>query len=402
MKREQISLTTFILLCAVLSGCARTAKTAERPPTPVKVVVVQSRSTSSGSRYSASIVPSAQVEVAFKVGGYVEQILQVKGADGRLRNAQQGDTVAGGSVLARVRQKDYTVKVDQSSSQLAQARASHAATRKQIEEVKVSADKARLDFERAAALFATQSMTKSDYDAAKSQYDLLQAKVATARSQLAVIDAQIKAAEAVQQEASISKEDTVLRAPTGGILLQRAIEVGDLVSPGKTAFVVADTSTVKAVLGVPDLEVQNLKPGTTLTVELEALPGRNFTGQITAIAPSADQKTRLFEVEVSIANPARLLKVGMIASLRLVSTPTAPAAIIPLNSIVRSKDQPDQYSVFVVEDRAGKLFARLRSVTLGEAYGNGVAVNSGVKPGDRVVTSGGARLVDDEVVQVIP
>jgi len=402
MNTKQFSIIALTLFSAALSGCAKTVKSADKAPTPVKIESVQSYSAPGGARYSASIAPSAQVDIAFRVGGYVEQILQIKGADGRVRNAQQGDTVSAGSVLARVREKDYAVKVDQASSQLAQARASLQTSRRQIAEAEVGAEKARLDYERAVALFETKSLTKSDFDAAKSQNDLYQAKVATAKSQVAVIEAQIKAAEAVQQEAGISKDDTQLRCPVSGILLQRNIEVGDLISPGKPAFVLADTSHVKAILGVPDLEIQNLKPGTSLTVELEALPGKEFTGQITSISPSADQKTRLFEVEVSIANPDRLLKVGMIASLTLSSVPKHVDAVVPLSAIVRSKDNADQYAVFVVEEKNGKQFARLRAVVLGDAYGNAVAVTSGLKAGDRVVTSGTTRIVDDEAIQIIP
>jgi multidrug efflux system membrane fusion protein len=129
----------------------------------------------------------------------------------------------------------------------------------------------------------------------------------------------------------------------------------------------------------------------------------DFTGQITSIAPSADQKTRLFEVEVSIQNPQRLLKVGMIASLTLAaSSSNESVLVVPLNAIIRSKDQPDQFSMFIVEDQGGKQLGRLRTVTLGEAFGNKVAVKFGVKLGEQVITSGLSRLVDGESVQVIP
>jgi RND family efflux transporter MFP subunit len=403
MKTKQYLIIGFLLTCALTAGCTKTAKTAEKPPTPVKVEAVQSYSAPGGARYSASIVPGSQVELSFSVGGYLDRIAQVKGADGRLRNAQQGDSIARGMVLASVRTKDYSVKVDQASGQLAQAQASLLTSVKQVDEAEVGAEKARLDFERAQALFATQSMTKPEYDSAKSQHDLYKAKTATAKSQLTVVKAQIAAAEAAHAAAAISRDDTLLRAPIAGLLLQRDVEVGELISPGKPAFVLADTSVVKALFGVPDLEVQSLKPGGTLTVELEALPGRAFTGQITSISPSADQKTRLFEVEVSIPNPQRLLKVGMIASLTLATAPMNESVpVVPLNAIVRSKDQPDQYSLFVVEHQGGKERAGLRNVTLGEAFGNRVAVTSGVKVGDRVITSGGSRLVDGEAVQVIP
>ena len=96
-----------------------------------------------------------------------------------------------------------------------------------------------------------------------------------------------------------------------------------MISPGGPAFVLADISVVKAQFGVPDLDVQNLKTGSTLAVGLDALPGKEFTGQITSISPSADQKTRLFQVEVSIPNPGHLIKVGMIASLTLATASPA-------------------------------------------------------------------------------
>lgn len=403
MNNKHYLLIGSLLACAAMSGCTKTARSAEKAPTPVKVEAVQAYAASSGARYSASITPGSDVELSFSVGGYLERIAQVKGVDGRLRNVQQGDSVARGLVMGTVRAKDYAVKVDQASGQLAQVRASLSTSARQVDEAEVAAEKARLDFERAEALFATQSITKSDYDSAKSQNDLYKAKIETARSQLAVVKAQIAAAEAAHAAASISRDDTVLRAPIDGLLMQRSVEVGELLSPGKPAFVLADTSVVKALFGVPDLEVQNLKSGSTLTVTLDALPGREFTGQITSISPSADQKTRLFEVEVSINNPQRLLKVGMIASLTLASAYTDEAVpVVPLNAIVRSKAQPDQYSLFVIEDQGGKERGRLRSVILGEAYGNRVAVRSGVKVGERVITSGGSRLVDGEAVQVIP
>lgn len=386
---------------SLVTGCTK-AKSAEKAPTPVKAEAVESYSASNASRYSASIVPGSEVELSFSVGGYLDRLAQVKGVDGRMRKVQQGDSIPRGLVLASIRAKDYSVKVDQASGQLAQARASLLTSSKQVDEAEVGAEKARLDFERAQALFATQSITKSEYDSAKSQHDLYKAKIETAKSQLRVVEAQIAAAEAARAAAAISQDDTTLRAPIDGLLLQRAVEVGELLSPGKPAFVLADTSVVKALFGVPDLEVQNLKGGSTLSVELDALPGRAFTGQITSISPSADQKTRLFEVEVSIPNPQHLLKVGMIASLTLASTIGEQALVVPLNSIVRSKDQPDQYALFVVEETGGKQHVRLRSVTLGDAFGNRVAVNSGVKVGDRVITSGSSRLVDGEAVQVIP
>src|SRR5215510_14570050 len=99
----------WLLICGLVTGCTQTIRTAEKAPTPVKVDRVESYSAPSGSRYSATIVPGSQVELAFSVGGYMDKILQVRGPDGRLRTLQQGDLVSRGLILANVRTKDYAV-----------------------------------------------------------------------------------------------------------------------------------------------------------------------------------------------------------------------------------------------------------------------------------------------------
>src|SRR5262249_15666049 len=147
-------------------------------------------------------------------------------------------------------------------------------------------------------------------------------------------------------------------------------------------------SSVKAAFGVPDLAVGKLKLGSTLTVTTESLPGLEFQGQITSIAPAADAKSRVFEVEVTIPNPRQVLKAGMIASLEVaVPAPAQPVTVVPISAIVRARDKADQYAVFVVEEQGGHTVARSRVVKLGEALGNTIVVLEGVSKGERVITT---------------
>src|SRR5215471_17760248 len=111
-KNKHNSATLALIVGAFLyaisqSGCSR-AESEQRPLTPVRVAEVQNISTGSETRYSANIVPNAQVDLAFKSGGYVVSIRQVRGADGRMRSVDSGDWVTRGTVLAVVRQQDYT------------------------------------------------------------------------------------------------------------------------------------------------------------------------------------------------------------------------------------------------------------------------------------------------------
>lgn len=426
------------ILCAMgITGCRAEIANAEQAAVSVKVKTIEMNRASGGARYSANIIPRSQVEMAFKVGGYVEWILQARGADGRMRNLQAGDIVTKGTALARVRQSDYAVKVSQAESQvseaksslessqaqLADARSAVESSKAQLAEAEAAFERARLEFDRAKTLFSSNSLTKTDYDAARTQFEVGDAKRAAARAQVAMLEARvgsaaaqiealrarIKGAQAAVAEAVIPLQDTSLRAPMNAVVLQRTVEIGALVAPGQSAFTLADLSSVKAIFGAPDLMVNKLKLGGDLTVTTEALPGARFHGQITRIAPAADAKSRVFEVEVAIPNPDRALKSGLIASLELADDdPSRQVVVTPLASIVRfsaspgSDPAPDQYAVFVVEDQRGAQVARLRQVKLGEALGNTIAVLDGVNVGERVITMGATLVKDGQPVQVIP
>jgi multidrug efflux system membrane fusion protein len=232
---------------------------------------------------------------------------------------------------------------------------------------------------------------------------MLEAKERAAGAQIEAIKARVDGSQAMVTEATIPLQDTALRAPMDGVVLQKSVEVGALVSPGRAAFVVADLTAVKAVFGVPDLTVGKLKLGGALIVKTESLPGTEFQGQITRISPAADPKSRVFEIEVTIPNPNHSLKAGMIASLEVAAaTKQEPAVVVPVSAVVRARNHPDQYAVFVLEEKGGRTVARSRIVKLGEALGNTIVALEGVSAGDRVITAGASQALDGQAVQIIP
>jgi RND family efflux transporter MFP subunit len=436
MKKKpfKIVVVSAVLLLAIViaAGVLRSkARPLEKLPIPVKVAAVELNTADSEARYSATIIPRTEVQLAFKVGGYVDALRQFRGVDGKMRDIQEGDRISVGTVLARVRQSDYQVKFKQAESQASEARsgidvskAQHeealsgiASSKAQLVEAEAAYVKAKLDFDRAENLFASHSMTKADYDSAKAQYDVTSAKVAAARSQVQmvqakadsakanidVIQAKSRSAQAVVQETQIPLHDTELRSPLNGVVLEKSVEKGTLVSSGDKAFVVADTSSVKAVFGVADVAVAEMKLGRTLSVKSETMPGNEFQGQITAVFPAADSKSRAFNVEVTIANPDYLLRPNMIVSLRVGTLQATTAQpVVPLNAVIKSRSKANSYAVMVVTDEGGQQRARLRDVKLGESFGNAVAVAEGLKPGDRVITTGGTMVNDGDQVKVIP
>jgi RND family efflux transporter MFP subunit len=363
-----------ICCLAIAAACGREASF-EKPLTPVKVQKVQTSSPNRGPRYSVNIRPYAQVDLAFKVGGYVEKVLQVPGPDGKQHIVEPGDRFRKGTVLARLRQSDYLVKLNEAIPQQAEAQA--------------GLEKAKLDFDRAANLLAAQSLTKADYDGFKAQYDASLARLDLTKHQ--------------REEIEIALRDSTLKTPIDAVVLKRNIEVGTLVSPGSVAFTLADTSSMKAVFGVPDFIVQNLKLGTPLVIVTEAFPGVEFTGRISGLSPAADPKSLIFDVQVTIPNPGNQLQAGLVATVLLPGeNPPDSHPAVPVSAIVRPPGVSSDYAVYVVEDREGKPVARLRPVRLGDILGDTVAVTQGVTPGEHIIVSGASRVTDGEPVQVMP
>lgn len=367
MKRAIGSVLIVSALAA--AGCGH-EEVYEKPLTPVRVQPVVEATSATGVTYSASIEPKTRVDLAFKVGGYIEELAQVGG-----RTIQDGDRVRKGMVLARIRPTDYDEKINQARSLVAEAEAALAATRPA--------------YERAKTLFEARSIARPDFEQAQAAYDTVQAKLAGAR--------------AMVQEAENARADSALTSPIDGIVLKRLIEVGSLVGPGVGGFVLGDVSSVTAVFGAPDTMLKTLEVGRVVPIAAEAVPDRAFSARITKIAPAADLRSRVFDVELSIPNGDGALRVGMVAVARIDrgGGQASPALVVPLTAIVRSKDRPDGYAVFVAEDQGGKVVARARNVTLGDMTGNQIAVVDGVKAGDRVIVSGATIVTDGEIVSLV-
>lgn len=390
-----------LALCA--AGCAREERYV-KPLTPVRVQPVLAQSGAEGVRYSGSIEPASRTDMAFRLGGYVDQILTVKDERGGTRLVHDGDVVTKGTIMVRLRDTDYKIKVDQASSQVDQARAALVQTEEGVRQAQVGVDKATLDYGRADALFKKQSLTKSDMDGAKAQLDNAQAVLAGAKAQLPLAKARIAGAQALLDEANLALKDSTLTSPCDCVVIKRLVEPGSLAGPGTPAFVMANLSTLKAVFGAPDVLLAHLKTGMPLTLSTEAYPG-TFSGRVSSIASAADPRSRVFDVEVTFPNPGLRLKPGMIVTVQMAGTRPAasPLPTVPLSAIVRSKTSQAGYSVFVVEEQAGgKAVSRLRPVTLGGALNDSIVVDSGVRAGDRIVVTGATLIGDGETVQIVP
>ena len=361
-----------LMVTFFINGCG--GDDYQKTVTPVRVEQVKLQDEKAPLRYSASVNPYSQVNLDFKVDGYILEILQIKGADGRMRDIQEGDFVTKGLPLALVDPTQYLAKVVEAQAQLSEAKATF------LED--------SLANNRAQVLYSQQSMTAPEYDRAVKNY-----KVSTA---------QVKAAEANLIEAEQNLSYCKLPPPSDGVLLKRSIEVGTLVRPGSEGFVLADVTAVKVLFSVPDIVLGDVSLGEVMEVTTESIKDTIFLGRITEIAPAANTRSRVFNVEITIQNPENLLKPGMVASLNVFKgDSTNPVFAVPLGSIVRSVNNQSGYAVFTIKESESKTITKRRDVKLGNIYGNTIAVIEGLNVGEQVITIGAQQLRSGQEVSIV-
>jgi RND family efflux transporter MFP subunit len=371
--QKGFSAATIAILFVSTEACRQKAPR-EVEPLPVHTAMVKTIGIGNAAKYSASIVPYTQVDLSFQSSGYIDHVRQVRSSNGGMRNIDQGDWVKRGTILATVSQQSYKDKLDQAQAQLSRSHAEY--------------EKAKLSFDRVSALYGTQSATKPDYDSAKAQLDSTSASVSGAEAQIS--------------EAKIALGYCSLQAPFDGWIVKRTVDVGSFVGPTTNGFTIADTRTVKAVFGLPDTAIGDIRLGQHLSITTDALP-HPFSGRVTSISPAADPKSRVFSVEVTIDNPRDQLKSGMIASLAINGSQLSqPVLAVPLSAVVRDPQRAQGFAVLVANGNSEIEQVRLKPVEMGSVYGNLIGVESGLQSGERVITTGSTLIRDGDRVRIVP
>lgn len=286
------------------------------------------------------------VEVAAEESGVIREIL-----------ADKGTTVRRGQALARI---DGEVL----EAQVAQARA--------------AAELAQQTWDRRKRLW--------EEDQVGSEIAYLEARFAAEQTAAAL--------RALEERL----ERTTVRAPFAGVLDQRMIEVGSMVSPGQALFRVVDLSPVKVVAGVPERYAPDVVPGTRAGVYFDVLPDESFEAPIAYVGATVDPRNRTFPIELRMANPGRLIKPEMVANLEVERRTLEGALVVPQDALVRVEDG---YVVFVVAERDGVEVAAERAVERGPTQRDEVVVLSGLEAGDRLIVVGQKSVADGDRIKVV-
>jgi len=300
---------------------------------------------------------------------------------------EEGDRVEEGQVLARLDDADQ-------QAQLALARAQVAAAGSQLGSLEAQLEQARRDLKRQQALGRRGLAAEQALEDAATSVDSYSAQLAAQRSQVAVTEAQLHIAR-------VNQEDTVIRAPFTGVVVAKAAQPGEIVSPisGGGGFTrtgictVVDMNSLEIEVDVNEAYINRVRPGQPVTAVLDAYPEWKIPAEVIAIVPTADRSKATVKVRIALkARDPRIvpdmgIRVSFLEDKSAGSGAPAGAVLIPSSALV----ERDGASVaFVVEgDRA-----RIRKVTPGDSYGDLRVVDKGLASGERVVRDPPPQLRD--------
>ena len=181
--------------------------------------------------------------------------------------------------------------------------------------------------------------------------------------------------------------DTTVRSPFAGVVGERFVSVGDYVTRGTKVASVMRVDPLRVELTVPEQFVSAVATGRAVTFEVDSYPGETFTGQVRFVSPSLAAETRALMIEAVVPNPESRLKPGFFATAQIEQATMAPGVLVPATAV---RTVSGTARVFVVNgDRVEE-----RIVTAGQAIGERVEITSGLKAGEKVVSTGVERLVD--------
>lgn len=219
-------------------------------------------------------------------------------------------------------------------------------------------------------------------------------------SELAYLEARLLSEQAAAQLAVMEERllRTVVRAPFGGVVEDRLVEIGSMVSPGSQVARIIDLDPVKVSIGVPERYAQDIRTGTRVQLFFDALEGRTFDGRISYVGTAVNPQNRTFPVELSISNTNGSIKPEMVANVSIVRRSVSDALSVPRDAVVRVSDGS---AVFVVKREGDVEVVEARAVTLGLSQANRVTVTSGLEAGDRVIVVGQQLVANGDQVRVV-
>jgi RND family efflux transporter MFP subunit len=370
-KMKKLLIFTVLLSLGILfgSGCTRSdsSNSEAEEKIPVEVTTVQLGDVVQSLSYNGDIKAEYEVKVFSKIPDRIEKFF-----------VDESDIVKKGAPIAKILATTIEQGVRQAEAILIAAQAQAA--------------NLRVEYDRALRLSKENAMSQQQFDAIKTQYESVQAQVEQAQAALASAKSQLN--------------DALVTAPITGIIGKRYYDAGDMANPAAPLVTIVQMDRVKIEFDATEVDLGRLSVGQPAAITVKAYPDQLFTGKVDKISPVLDPTTRMAEVDVIVDNPDRKLMPGMYAQVEVTTGTISNVMVVPRyaaieNTTMESVNGDDQvvknYFVFVVDSNT----AVQKKLDVSYVNHKSLAVKSGIKVGDQLVTEGQNNLRDGMPVSVV-
>jgi RND family efflux transporter MFP subunit len=339
----------------------------------VNVETVERSSSRSSLVLPGNIQAVTEAPVLARATGYI-----------RKRNADIGDRVTEGQVLAEIEAPELKQQIRQAQAAIDQANQTVQQAEAALLQGRANMNLARVTRDRYQTLYEQKVVSRQDIDNYAAQYEAQQANVQALEKAIGASRSNAAAAEANLARLNDLLSYTMVRAPFAGVITLRNVDSGVLVNEGSTLlYRIAQTDRLRTYVNVPQADAESIRVGQQATLEVPDRPGRKFAGTVTRTANALDPATRTLLAEVQLANASGALLPGMYTQVDLAVPRRDPPLMIPADTLVVRSDGPQ---VAVVGADGAVHFTR---VQLGRDMGDHLEVLGGLAEGQQLAVNPG-------------
>ena len=395
--KTAVILTVFCVLTA-LSGCSKTSAAppnAAPPALPVSAVRVQTADVPLSGEWVGTLDGYVNAQIQPQVSGYLVR-----------QNYREGSHVTKGQVLFEIDPRPFQAAVAQAEGQLGQAQAQVGQAEGQVRQAQAQLELAEINLNRDTPLAQARAIAQSQLDNEKQQAAQARASVSSAQSGVSAARGSVGAAEAALTTAKLNLGFTEVRSLIDGVAGQATTQVGNLVSPQSVLTSVSQLDPIKVYFSITDNEYLSLSArarqsgadllhaNVPLTLTLSNGQKYPHPGRIAFVDRQMNQQTGAIRIAATFPNPGGLLRPGQFGRVTAATEVRRGAMLIP-QVAVQELQGIQQVDVVGPDNRV-----HVVNVTLGPQFGKDWIVESGVQPGNLVVTDNLQKLKDG--AQVAP
>ncbi|WP_231886504.1 efflux RND transporter periplasmic adaptor subunit [Methylomonas methanica] len=251
----------------------------------------------------------------------------------------------------------------------------------------------RITVKRAERLLESGVIAEAEFQERQSVLTEADVDLRAASDQLRVMGMSEADLKRLDKQRSIHSFSPVT-ASIDGVVIERNVAIGQVVQPADSLYTVADLSQLWLVAEIPEQQAHWARQGDQAFAEVPALPGQEVSGKLIYVADMVDSDTRTVTVRMALANPHRLFKPQMLATLKI-SKPGSQTLIVPSQAVVRENDKD-----FVFVDTGSARF-ELRPVRLGREEAQKRPLLEGLKAGEKIVVGGAFHLNNERLRSIL-